>query len=89
MRINVENRYETDPRLGEEKDLAKVEAAERRKAEEYKTQKIKILYTMAKTNPEYVTPDSRGNPIYDKAKHGQYALIVMKIDRDGNECGRV
>jgi len=75
--------------LGEEKDPARAEAVERRKAEEYRIGKIKILREIAKTNAEYVTLDSRGNPVYDEAKHGQYALIVMKIDRNGNECGRV
>jgi hypothetical protein len=75
--------------LGEEKNPAKAEAVERCKAEEYKIGKIKILCEIAKTNPEYVTLDSRGNPVYDEGKHGQYALVVTKIDRDGNECGRV
>jgi hypothetical protein len=75
--------------LGEEKDSAKAEAVERRKAEVYKIGKIKLLRELAKVNPEDVTLDSKGDPVYDEAKHGRYALIVMKIDKDGNECGRV
>jgi hypothetical protein len=30
-----------------------------------------------------------GNPVYIEAKHGQYALLVLKIDRDGRECGQL
>jgi hypothetical protein len=80
---NVGSRYETDPRMTEDKDAAKAEAATRAKAEEYKIEKIKILREQAKVDPESVTLDSNGDPVYDEEKHGQYAVTVKKLDQNG------
>jgi hypothetical protein len=59
------------------------------KAEEYRTGKSELLRYFAKTNPELVTLDEEGNPEYIEEKHGQHALIVFRIDRQGRECGQV
>jgi hypothetical protein len=64
-------------------------AFERKQAEGFKVKKIEMLRLIAETNPEYVPMDENGNSEYIEAKHGQYALMVFRIDREGRECGQV
>jgi hypothetical protein len=62
---------------------------ERQQAEKYRKGKTEILRLVAKTDPELVALDANGDPAYREAKHGQFALIVVRIDRQGSECGQV
>lgn len=42
---------------------------------------IEILRLIAKMNPECVPLSEHRNPGFIEARNGQYALIVVKIDR--------
>ena len=64
-------------------------AFERKQAEGFMVKKIEVLRLIAKTNPEYVPMAKDCNPEFIEAKHGQYALIGFRIDRDRRECGQV
>lgn len=44
---------------------------------------------IVKAYPEKMEMDQRGNPIYAEKKHEQFALIVVRVNRDGKECGQV
>ena len=64
-------------------------ALERKQAEGFKAKKIEMLRLIAKTNPSMCPWMRMVNPEYSEAKHGQYALMVFGIDRDGRECRQV
>jgi hypothetical protein len=83
------HRYQTDPQQGKDPDPVRAAAFERKQAAGFKVKKIEMLRLTAKTNPEYVPVNEDGNSEYIEAKHGQYALLFLRIDRDGRECGQV
>jgi hypothetical protein len=82
-------RYKTDPTTGEEQVPIRAARAARRKAAEYKVHKIELLRVLHKSQPDLVPLDSKGNPIFCLASHGQFALCVVKVDKAGRECGRI
>jgi len=52
-----------------------------RRKENFKQAKLKMMAEMAKKFPEHIERDSQGNIIYDEAKHGEDALILVRIDK--------
>lgn len=59
------------------------EEVEQRKIS-FKRESLKMKREMLK-NPEarkYIPVDENGEPIWDEKKHGEFALIVVKIDKD-------
>lgn len=56
---------------------------EQRKAE-FKQQSMKLKLAMLKESPEareYIPVDRSGQPIWDEKKHGEYVVIVVKINK--------
>jgi hypothetical protein len=60
-----------------------------RKEEHHEATRTDILCKIGRTVRSMSILDSRGEPVYDKAKHGKYVFLVLKIDSKGRECGQM
>jgi hypothetical protein len=59
------------------------EQIEKSKAE-FKVQSMNLKRAMLKEHPEgrqYIPVDADGEPVWDEAVHGQYAMLVVKINK--------